>query len=236
MINKNTADKTRIEALSYRLEGGSDYPMLKVTLTPGKTLQVESSSIAGMEGGLEVHSRVNAIASRVVTEDNLFINRFHAQSSSGSVMIAPPLPGHILHHFLSAEHMLYLKKSAFLASTPNLTLVRLTEPPQALVSGTGLLLLQCKGTGDLWFNSYGAAHQLDVDGEIIVDADKIVAWTDGLVCRLAPLKGYRTSWFIGEGLSCHFQGQGRLWLQSRSCSALRHRAQEFHRRISHATP
>lgn len=227
MTKENNTDEARMEGMSYHLEGGADNPLLRVSLTRGKALQVERSSIAGMEGGLEIDPQVNAVKSRVVTEDCLLINRFQAVSSTGSVLIAPCLPGHILHHLLTTEQILYLRKSAFLASAPELQLTRLAEPQQALIPGSGLLLLQCKGTGDLWFNSYGAAHRLDVNGEIIVDADRILAWTEGLTCRQAPLKGYRTPWFIGEGLCCHLQGQGHVWLQSRSNRALLHRAREF---------
>ncbi len=225
MTGDSYPDKISEPGLPYRLEGGTDCPLLRVALEKGRALRVVCRSIVGMEGGLDVDPAINAIASRVMTEDNLLINPVHA-ATAGSVLIAPALPGHILHYPVCNEHIIYLKQSAFLASTPNLQLIRLAEP-QGATAGTGLRLLQCKGTGDLWFNTYGAARVLDVDGEIFADADKIVAWTKGLTCRLAPLKGCRTAWLIGEGPGCHFQGHGRLWLQSHSSRALLHRCRGF---------
>lgn len=227
MTGNGNPEKTSDEGLPFRLEGGIDYPLLKVSLARGKALQVRCSSVAGMEGDLEIFPQMNALTSRVITGDSLFVNRFQAANSAGSVLVAPPLPGRILHHSLNNECILYLRKSAFLASVPDLQLVRQPEPPQGFATGTGLVLLQCKGTGDLWFNSYGAAHIIDVNGEVVVDADKIVAWTEGLICRLEPLKGYRTSWLIGEAPCYHFQGQGRVWLQSRCSRALSHRARKL---------
>ena len=34
------------------------------------------------------------------------------------------------------------------------------------------------------------------------------------------VKGYRFFFFSGEGLVCHFQGQGRLWISTRNPSGL----------------
>lgn len=103
MTCDSNLDKIPGAGLPYRLEGGTDCPLLRVTLAKGGSLRVACPSVAGMEGGLGAGPPTNAIASRVMTEDNLLVNQFHAADAAGSVLIAPALPGHILH--LSLIHI-----------------------------------------------------------------------------------------------------------------------------------
>ena len=48
-------------------------------------------------------------------------------------------------------------------------------------SGESLFLIKCSGSGDLWFNTYGAMFEVDVDGEYVIDTGHIVAFTEGLI-------------------------------------------------------
>ncbi|MCU0431460.1 MAG: TIGR00266 family protein, partial [Cytophagaceae bacterium] len=82
-------------------------------------------------------------------------------------------------------------------------------------SGEGLFLLKCSGMGDLWFNSYGGIIPIDVTDSLVVDTGHIVAFTEGLSYRVTTLGGYKSFFFSGEGLVCKFEGQGRVWIQTR---------------------
>ena len=73
-------------------------------------------------------------------------------------------------------------------------------------SGEGLILLRASGNGDLFFNSYGAIIELDVEDEVYVDTGFIVAFESTLNYNVTALPGSRpgTNWkslFLGgEGL------------------------------------
>ena len=45
-------------------------------------------------------------------------------------------------------------------------------------SGEGLFLLKAQGQGDIFFNTYGAAIEVDVSGNYVVDTDYVVAFED----------------------------------------------------------
>ena len=90
-------------------------------------------------------------------------------------------------------------------------------------SGEGLVLLKASGQGDIFFNSYGAIIQIDVTGDFMVDTGYIVAFEDTLSYSVTVLPGLRGGgfkrlFFSGEGLVCRFQGQGKLWIQTRYAS------------------
>ncbi|MCA9259613.1 MAG: TIGR00266 family protein, partial [Planctomycetales bacterium] len=87
-------------------------------------------------------------------------------------------------------------------------------------SGEGLILLKASGTGDLFFNSYGAIMAIDVKGSYVVDKGYVVAFEDSLNYKVRTLPGLRTGklkslFFSGEGLVCEFSGQGKVWIQTR---------------------
>ncbi len=87
-------------------------------------------------------------------------------------------------------------------------------------SGEKLFLIRAKGSGDLWFNSYGGIIDIDVDGDYVVDTGNIVAFTDGLEYKIKSVGGYKSLFFSGEGFVCRFSGKGKVWVQTRTVGAL----------------
>ena len=85
-------------------------------------------------------------------------------------------------------------------------------------SNEGLFLIKCSGQGDLWFNTYGALIEIDVDGSYVVDNGHIVAFTEGLDYSVNSIGGMKSLFFSGEGLVCRFQGKGKVWVQTRQVS------------------
>jgi len=60
-----------------------------------------------------------------------------------------------------------------------------------------------------------------VDGEYVVDTDKIIAWEEGLTYDITKVGGYKSLFFSGEGFVCRFSGKGKLWIQTRSSNAFK---------------
>ncbi len=94
-------------------------------------------------------------------------------------------------------------------------------------SGEGLVLLKASGTGDIFFNSYGAILEVDVTDQYYVDTGYVVAFESTLDYRVTTLPGLRAGgagmksfFFGGEGLVCQFSGQGKLWIQTRQVPSL----------------
>jgi uncharacterized protein (TIGR00266 family) len=158
---------------------------------------------------------------RFLTGESLFINDFTAEKGSGEIGIAPGSPGDITHVYLENE-TIFLQNSGYVASSQG---VEVESKWQGLMKGffgsDGLFLIKASGTGDLWFSTYGAMIQIDVDGEYYVDNSYMVAFTEGLKYDIRRLGSYKSLFFSGEGLVCRYYGKGKLWIQTRQVPALR---------------
>ena len=52
---------------------------------------------------------------------------------------------------------------------------------------------------------------------IVIDTGHLVAWDTTLTYTVGKSgSGWIASYLSGEGLVCHFQGQGRIWIQTRN--------------------
>jgi uncharacterized protein (TIGR00266 family) len=211
--------ETKRTDFPFKLECQRDFAFLTVTIPGGKTLKVEASAMATMDTHISMKTKFKGGFSRFLTGESLFINEFTAEHSDGEMSIAPAAPGDMAHVYLDKE-TIFLQNSAFVASSMN---IEVESKWQGLVkgffSGESMFLIKCSGIGDLWFNSYGGIIAHDVKGEFVVDTGHIVAFTEGLEYTVSKVGGYKSLFFSGEGLVCRFNGQGRVWIQTRQLPA-----------------
>lgn len=203
----------------FVIEGKPDFAFITVTIPPEKTLKVEASAMATMDTNLKMKTKMRGGLSRLITGESIFMNEFTAQGGSGDIGIAPASPGDAGHVYLNDE-CIYLQNSAFVAASVEVAVETKWQGfTKGFFSGESLFLIRCSGKGDLWFNTYGAMIEVDVDGEYVVDTGNIVAFTDGLEYKITKVGGYKSLFFSGEGFVCRFNGKGKVWLQTRGVDA-----------------
>ena len=115
---------------------------------------------------------------------------------------------------------LMTQSSAYLASTPEVTLDTKWGGARGFFSGVGLFLLKASGPGTVFVASYGAVLSKQCEGEYIIDTDHIVAFQDTLKYGITKVGGIKSLFLGGEGLVAKFSGQGMIYAQTRSPSAL----------------
>jgi len=203
----------------FRIEGRPDYAFLTVQIPPDETLKVEASAMATMDTNLRMKTKLRGGLGRFVTGESIFVNEFTAEGGPAEIGIAPGSPGDMVHLYLNNDTV-FLQNSAFVAAAMD---VKLETKWQGFVkgffSGENLFLIRASGQGDLWFNTYGAMIEIDVNGDYVVDTGNIVAFTDGLEYNITKVGGYKSLFFSGEGFVCRFSGQGKVWIQTRGVSA-----------------
>ncbi|HUO84114.1 MAG TPA: TIGR00266 family protein [Thermoanaerobaculia bacterium] len=203
----------------YDIAGKPDFSFLTVEVPAGRMLKVEASAMAAMSMNMKMKTKFRGGLSRFITGESIFINEFTADGGAGEIQIAPGSPGDMEHVSLSGD-TIYLQSSAFVAAGAG---VNVESKWQGLIkgffSGEGLFLIRCSGQGDLWFNTYGAMIQLDVEKDFVVDTNYVVAFTEGLQYDVRRVGGYKSLFFSGEGLVCRFSGKGKLWIQTRQVPA-----------------
>jgi uncharacterized protein (TIGR00266 family) len=212
------SEESTVSDMDFKFDCKPDFSFLTVQIPANETLKVEASAMATMDTNIKMKTKMKGGLGRFLTGENLFINEFTAQNAPGEIGIAPGAPGDMEHIHLTGNTV-YLQNSAFVCATMGIEVeTKFQGFMKGFFSGEGLFLIKCSGEGDLWFSTYGAMIPIDVDGEYTVDNNFIVAFEDTLEYSVGSVGGYK-SLFFNEGLVCHFQGQGRLWIQTRQCPA-----------------
>ena len=125
-----------------------------------------------------------------------------------------------MHYELTSAGGMVLQRGAYVASSPSRGGQRQMGRLKGFLS-EGLVLLKATGEGDLFFNTYGAIVEVDIDGDYYVDNNNVVAFEDTLDYNVTVLPGLKTGsklksfLFGGEGLVSRFEGRGKLWIQTR---------------------
>ena len=165
------------------------------------------------------------MARKFLGGESLFLSEYTAPQP-GFLSVAPAYPGSILCRQLQGQSLL-LTAGSFLACTPGIQMSTQFGGLRSLFSGEGAFLVQCQGTGSLFFNAYGAVVERDVQGEFNVDTGHVVAWEPTLQYTIRGMGGMKQTLFSGEGLVMSFTGSGRLYLQTRHFGGLVHWLRPF---------
>lgn len=219
-VQKPEAEKPRPQpGYKFQISGNPDYSFVTIQIPANETLTVEASAMATMDTHIRMETRLRGGFGRFLTGESIFLNKFTAEGGPGEIGIAPGSPGDLDHVYLKNE-TIYLQNTAFVAASQG---VAVESKWQGMVkgffSGENLFLIRATGTGDIWFNTYGAMIEIDVTGEYVVDTGSIVAFTEGLTYRISKVGGYKSLFFSGEGFTCRFSGEGKVWVQTRRVDA-----------------
>ncbi len=209
--------------------------MLRVDLARGETVVGEAGSMVARHQDLTMAVKLNAgkgagffavlkalvvaLLRRLIGGETFFVNHFTA-THGGSVWLAPPLAGQIVHRRLNGE-LLVLSAGAYLAHAGPVELKLKFGGLRGLLAKEGAFFLGVTGHGELWFTSYGGVEIVDVNGTYLVDNGHLVGYEGNLTFTIRSpgggLMGFAAS---GEGLVCEFKGQGRVWIQTRNLGSL----------------
>jgi len=209
--------------MKYEIAGNPDQGDLTVQLEAGETILTESGAMSRMSAQMEVNARliggfVKAVARKFLGGESLFLSEYRA-TAAGFVAVAPKLPGSIVMRQLRGETF-YLTSGSFLACTPGVELSMRFGGFRAFFSGEGGFLIECHGDGVVFFNSYGAIVEKEVNGSLTVDTGHVVAFEPTLNYQIRGMGGLKQTVFSGEGLVMAFEGTGKIYVQTRVVQGL----------------
>jgi len=211
--------------LNHEVKHGPSFASLFLSLDAGEQVRTEAGAMVGMSSNLAIKTKayggfLRALFRRILGGESVFQNTYTAEGGPGQLVLSPTMPGEIKHKKLEKGKPFILQGSAYLACLPDVKMKTKYGGLKSMMSGEGLFLLELSGEGDLWFNSYGNIVEIDVDGEYIVDTGHIVAFEDGLKFKVKKVGGLKSTLLSGEGFVAQFSGKGKLYIQSRTVSAL----------------
>jgi len=205
-----------------------DFGLVRVVFDqPGEQVITEAGAMVARDTAIDMKTNMQgglggALKRKLLGGESLFQNTFTATAPGQSIWIAPPSEGAVEVINLQPGMEIFMQSGAYLASTPGVTLDTKWQGAKGFFSG-GLFLIRAYGQGQIWFSSYGGLHAVDLGQQYsgyICDNSHMVAFTAGLQYNVSKLGGLKSLFFSGEGLVCNFQGQGRLWMQTRNPGSL----------------
>ncbi len=204
-----------------------DFSMVKVHFDqPGESVLVEASSMVAKDSAIEMKTSMqggmmSALKRAALGGESLFQNTYTATAAGQTIFLAPAYEGDVEVVDVAQYGEVMLSSGAFLASTPTVTIDTKWGGAKGFFSGAGLFLLKATGTGPLFFSCYGGIHPVDVGPNgYICDTSMVVGFTRGLDFNVTKLGGLKSLFLSGEGLVCHFRGQGKLWISTRNPASL----------------
>lgn len=209
--------------MKFELPGNPDYGSLTVHLQSDETFLAEAGAMAWMSSQTEVKTKLmggilSALIRKVTGGESLFAGEY-SHPTGGTVSFSPSVPGSVVHQKLDKSSLI-LTAGSFLACTPDIELKMKFGGLKALFSGEGAFQIECSGTGDLFFNSFGAIVDKDIDGSYTVDTGHVVAWEPSLEYTIGGMGGLKSTLLSGEGLVMNFSGRGKIYLQTRTLGGL----------------
>jgi uncharacterized protein (TIGR00266 family) len=209
--------------MDYQIEGNPDYGQFTVGLGPDERFIAEGGSMAWMSDGMGVKARLiggllKALVRKMVAGESLFVGEY-SHPTGGSATFSPARPGTVLQRTLNGDSLM-LTAGSFMAATPDVKISTRFGGLRGIFSGEGAFFIECSGTGELFFNSFGAIIEKEVEGSLIVDTGNVVAWEPSLSYSIKGVGGLKSTVLSGEGLVMNFNGSGKIYLQTRTMDGL----------------
>ncbi len=206
-----------------------DFALLKFTFdAPGESVVAESGAMVSMSTGLDVKTSMRggllqAAKRKLLGGETLFQNTFTSTAAGQELVLAPAPEGDIHTRVLGPGEVMYLQSGAYVAHVgAEMQLDTKWGGVKGFFGGVGLFMVKLTGPGQVFFYSYGAMREIQIapGPGYICDTGHIVGFTDGLTYDIRKFGGFKGLFFSGEGLVCHFHGQGTLLLQTRNATTL----------------
>ena len=204
--------------MKYDIVCAPSYSLIEMNLNEDESVIVEPGSMAWMDTTIKPKTEMKggffAGLKRSFAGESFFLNTYTAEGGSGAIGIAPGYSGDIVVRELNNE-TLYMERGAYLCHVGNIE----TSATWEGFSGTfaeGMFGLRVRGTGLLFFGSYGDIQEVEVDGSYTVDNGYAVAWEQNLDYSIGRSGRSIRSFLFSDQLICRFHGNGKLWVQTRS--------------------
>ncbi len=212
--------------MQLTIEGVPSFGYVHVDLQPGEKFIAESDAMASMDANLDMNAKFNGglvkgFARKFLGGESLFINEFVNNSSMPQrLTLTQPFPGDIRMYELKEGEVLYLQPGAYICSEPSVKIKLKWAGINSWIGGEGLFRLVATGSGKFVFGAYGGLIEKEIDGEIIVDTDHLVAYPEGMKIKTQLSGSLISSFTSGEGFVMRIKGKGKIIIQTRSFRGL----------------
>lgn len=206
--------------MNYSIDGGN-LPVLKISLEAGEHVECEAGAMSWMDDEIEMQTSgggVGKMLGRMFTNESAFMNTYYA-NKPGEIAFSSKFPGSIIAVEITPGQGIVVQKGSFLASFGDINNEVFFQQRLAggLFGGEGFLMRKFSGSGIVFLEIDGSAHEYDIPaGDCkIVDTGYVACMSDSCTMEVKTVKGVKNVLFGGEGLfNTVVHGPGKVTLQS----------------------
>lgn len=211
--------------MKYEIRYKPAFAAIFVSLEPGEKITAEAGAMTSMDGKLTMNTEFSggffpALLRKFLGGESLFVNIFKNETNRPlTVVFSQGIIGDIERIDLT-QGAICFQPGAYIAHTAGVKMGVRWAGFASFIAGEGLFKLQLSGKGRVFFGAYGGISEKQVKGEFIVDNSHLVAYDPSIKMKLGLSGGLLGSLTSGEGIINRLQGNGKIYLQSRSVSGL----------------
>lgn len=207
--------------MEYKLDHGSAYTVLKITLQRGDEVYAEPGAMMLMEG-VEVQTSmrggfIQGLMRSMMGGESVWVNTYRAQRDGARVWFVPSGPGDITYVPLNGQSLV-IQDRAYLAHHGEVSLGVAFRGWKGFLAEGELVWLKAEGHGGVWISAIGALEEMELHPEerVTVDNFHLVAMDGNIRYDIRKFGGIRSMILGGEGLVVEVTGPGRIIVQSRT--------------------
>jgi len=200
------------------------YATVHISLAPGEQVTSEAGSLVSHTDSIDITTQsgdtdegfLESIKDSVLGGESFFRNIYTAADETGTVTLAPALPGD-LSTFRLQNDAVYLQQSGYVAADTDVDIDSEIGGLDTLLGGEGLSLLKIQGTGPLVVSAFGGINSVSLspDETYTIDSGHAVAWDSEVAYNTRRVGGLKSTIFSGEGFVIEFTGPGTVYYQTR---------------------
>ena len=212
--------------MEFTIQGAPAFGFMHVDLEPGDKIITESDAMASMNSEIDMKPRLNGglfkgLIRKFLGGESLFIKEFSNNTSSRlRLTITQAFPGDVRLMEVKDGEKFYLQGGSFICCEPSVKMGLEWAGINSWIGGEGLFRLSMSGNGKFLIGAYGGLMEKEVNGELIVDTDHLVAYPQGFNIKTQLSGNIISSITSGEGFVMRIKGQGKIIIQTRSFSGL----------------
>ena len=209
--------------------GADSFQSLHVELSQGEHFFSEAGKMVRCSSGVDIDVTIQkkgggllGALKRMLSNDSFFYSRYTAQRSGPlEVVVAPTMMGNVRVLELKGDETWVSSGGSYLASGPEITSEAKWHGLGAgFLGGESLMYVHNRGVGFLALEAFGTIHEVEVNGQFVVDTGHLVAFESTLEFTIGKVGGsWIKSYFSGEGFVMNFKGSGKLLIQSHNGSS-----------------
>jgi uncharacterized protein (TIGR00266 family) len=211
--------------MQFETAFGPAYSLTICRLEQGEQVLAESGAMVTQDAHIQMQTSASqgkgiggflkGLGRKMFLGESFFRNTFTAAAGPGEVTFAPSLPGDTVIYQMQGQDLI-IQQTSYMASATTVEIETKWGGFKSFFGEGRMFWIRAFGQGPLAINAFGAIKEIDVNGSFIVDTGHIVAFEPTLDFKIQRVGSWFSTFFSSEGLVCRFQGQGKLFIQSRN--------------------